>query len=117
MKVVYLASPYSADNDWQKYQNIQNAHLVAKWIWANGIVCISPVSNSAWMEGDIDEQVFIDGDIEILKRCDAVFLSNNWENSNGCNGECDYAKKNNIPIFTTLNELVRWANGKESGDV
>lgn len=117
MKVVYLASPYSADTDWHKYNNIQNAHLSAKYVWQNGMACISPVSNSAWMGGEIKEKTFLDGDIEILKRCDAIFMSGDWRHSKGCLGEMEYAADNCIPIFTTLNELVRWANGKESGDV
>ena len=117
MKVVYLASPYRTNSDWRKYQNIQNAHSSAKYIWDNGCVCINPIGNSAWMGGEIPEKVFLDGDIEILKRCDAIFMNFGWQNSKGCVMEWEYAKNNNIPVFYKLNELVGWAHGEESSNV
>lgn len=36
--------------------------------------------------------------IELLSRCDELWLCPGWENSKGCNIEHDYAQKHNIPI-------------------
>ena len=102
MKVVYLASPYSANTDWDKWCNIRNAHKAAKEIWQHNMACLSPCSNTAFMGGDIKEQIFLDGDIEMLKRCDAIFMNEGWSKSNGCIAEKSYAISNDIPIFDNI---------------
>lgn len=119
-KVVYLATPISINPDcpeagkltpWAVFTNCIAAHLVARRLWKSGLVVISPASNTMFMDGaDIESNTYYYGDLEIVKRCDAVFLNKGWEDSKGCNLERNFAIENNIPVFTDETELLRWAN-------
>ena len=40
-----------------------------------------------------------DSDYELLKRCDAIFLSHGWQNSNGCQRELRHATNLTKQIF------------------
>ena len=111
MKLVYLASPYRSKDEWGLHQNIHHAHKAARQIWQiSSLVCISPCSNTAFFGGDdIPDSVWLEGDIEILRRCDALFLNEGWENSSGCIDEKTFAEKIGLPVFTTLDDLQEWA--------
>jgi hypothetical protein len=49
------------------------------------------------MEGD--RQMFIDGDLEILSRCDAIYMLRGHEKSDGAKGELDLAKRLGLEIL------------------
>ena len=50
----------------------------------------------------------------MLKRCDALIMTDNWLDSSGARAEHDLAIKEGIPVFYSLNEL-RGALGR--GDI
>jgi len=111
MKIVYLASPYRNESEFEVYQNIHRAQKVARQIWALGLVCISPCGNTAFFSGiDIPESEWLDGDLEILRRCDALFANEGWENSLGCTAEMSFARSRGLPICYDLQNLRAWAN-------
>jgi len=51
------------------------------------------------MDGVVPDEVFLAGDIEILKRCDLVVMVPGWENSSGAKEERNVAIEHNIPVF------------------
>ena len=53
-------------------------------------------------------QDFIEGDLNILKKCHAIFFIPGWEDSHGCGIERTYAATYNIPAFNDFNSLD-WA--------
>ncbi len=59
----------------------------------------------AYLNGYLTEEQILDVDCEIVQRCKAVIVAN-WEgeSSGGMKIEVDYAKANDIPVFT-LNSL------------
>ena len=113
MKLIYLASPYGAKSEFGIFTNILNAHLKARELiiklYPDGFI-ISPCSNSAFFGGEeVPEKCSLDGDFEIIKRCDAIFLNKGWENSKGCKAEKKLAESLEIPIFTEEDDLEAWA--------
>ena len=106
MKVIYLASPYRSSpqfgykSEFGLFSNWMSAHEISRRIWKLGAACISPVSNTFCFSGqDIQDEIFIEGDLEIISRCDAVLLNDNWQTSKGCTAEMEFAEANNIKVF------------------
>jgi nucleoside 2-deoxyribosyltransferase len=49
--------------------------------------------------------VWLDGDLELLRRSDAVLLTSDWERSSGARNEVSYARARDIPVFATVDAL------------
>ena len=44
-------------------------------------------------DGACDDSVWLDGDLEILGRCDVIVMMDGWQESNGASRELDVAFK------------------------
>lgn len=108
MKLVYIAGPLRASNGWDVTLNIIKAKALALEVWRLGAVCICPHANTDGFGGVLPEQTWIDGDIEILTRCDAVLMADGWEQSYGACNERLAAMKHGIPVFLSLDLLKEW---------
>ena len=99
MKIVFIIGPYRASSEWELEEHIHNAELVAiKW-WQKGWAVICPHKNSAHFGGLCPDEVWLEGDKEILKRCDAVCLVGGWSKSEGSLSEVALAKERGISIY------------------
>ena len=99
MRVAYIAGAYRAPTVNGIYLNIQKARAVAFEYWHRGYAVICPHTNTALMDGNDDSHVWIDGDIEILKRCDVIIMMAGWEYSDGARHEHDIAESLNKEII------------------
>jgi len=99
LKVAYVVGPYRADTINGVAQNIQKSRDVALRLWKLGYAAICPHSNTAFFDGACPDSVWLEGDIEILKRCDLVVLVDGWENSAGARCEVEVAAAHGIPIY------------------
>lgn len=108
MKVVYIAGPYRAKNEWNVVCNIRNAEHLALAVWRAGAVALCPHKNTALFGGAANDSVWLKGDLELLRRCDAVVLTDDWRDSSGTIDEVLFAIQHNIPVFTLFINLVYW---------
>ncbi len=100
MRVIYTAGPYrSPQGVWGMTQNIARATVIARELWLAGWAVICPHANTAHMDGTDTDHVFLDGDLEILRRCDAVVMLPGWEQSAGSRGERELAVSLGLPIY------------------
>lgn len=116
MKVLYISGKYRAQEwnliykillypIWLIYKyisisiNIYKARKVAIKYWKLGYVSICPHMNTAHMDNHCEAQVFLDGDIAILKRCDIIVMMKDWEYSEGAYKERTVAKRYNLEII------------------
>ncbi len=53
-------------------------------------------------------QFWIDGTLELLRRCDAVILTDDWERSSGARGEAQEAHRLGMPVFHGVEGLRVW---------
>ena len=106
--VVYVAGPFRGPNAWAIEQNIRRAEELSLEVWRMGVAAICPHTNTRFFQGAADDSVWLDGDLEILRRCDAVLLVPGWENSSGTRAEVKEAEAQGIPVFKTLGELFSW---------
>jgi len=110
MKLVYIAGPFRADTAWQVECNIRKAEELSIMVWRLGAACICPHANTRFFDGAAPDEVWLDGYIEILKRCDAVLLvdGNEWRKSRGTRIEVDIAKASGILVFESIPYLRNW---------
>ncbi len=108
MKLVYIAGPYRATTEWGVVQNIRRAEALALAVWKLGAACICPHKNTALFGGSAPDELWLKGDLEILRRCDAVLCSDDWQTSAGAGGEVKLARELGIPVFQSLHELKTW---------
>ena len=108
MKVVYLAGPFRAANSWEIEQNIRRAEALALEVWRAGMACICPHANTRFYQGAAPDEVWLNGDLELVRRCDAVLLTQDWIRSTGARAEKAFAEQHDIPTFNTLTALIAW---------
>jgi hypothetical protein len=96
---VYVAGPYRGINSWEVEQNIRSAENYGMQIAKVGAVPVVPHTMYRFWNGTQTDQFWLNATLEILKRCDAIFMCPNWIDSNGSQSEHNFAKNNEIPIF------------------
>lgn len=108
MKVVYVAGPFRGANAWDIEENIRRAERIALEVWRSGAACVCPHTNTRFFQGAADDAVWLDGDLEILSRCDAIVLTPDWAQSHGARAEEAFAKSRGLPVFCNIQELRDW---------
>jgi len=99
LKVAYVAGPYRAPTPYQTLRNIHEAEYVALKLWQLGYAVICPHKNTSMFDGECEDSVWLDGYLEILKRCDILVLINGWADSKGSIMERDLAILKGIPVY------------------
>ncbi|MGB2984818.1 MAG: DUF4406 domain-containing protein [Phycisphaerae bacterium] len=107
-KVVYLAGPYRADTEYKVHVQIQEAERLALEVWRCGGGCICPQKNTAYFGGALPDSVWLEGDLELVRRADAVIMAPGWMGSSGAVQERTLALELGKPVFESIDELRRW---------
>ena len=114
-KLIYIAGPYRSDSEIGVLGNIQAAEKIAARVWSLGLYALCPHKNSAFFGGITSDENFLQGGLEMLRRCDAVMVvslkSYDGFVSSGTALEIAEARKLNIPIFHRLVDLGVWLDG------
>lgn len=108
MKVVYIVGPFRGSNSWEMEQNIRRAEGLALEVWRMGAACLCPHTNTRFFQGAAPDELWLNGDLELLRRCDAVMMATNWESSQGAKAEREAAITSGKPVFTSLAALAEW---------
>jgi hypothetical protein len=99
LMIIYVAGKYSGDTD----ANIDAARLVAIDVWKSGNVAICPHLNTVHFEQvpdlDLTWEDYLQGDFNIISRCDAMIMVPGWEDSRGAVAERVYAQSLAMPIY------------------
>jgi Domain of unknown function (DUF4406) len=97
--LVYVAGKFRGPDHWAIQKNIQEAERVAWHLWAKGYSVICPHLNTAHFQGSLPDDIWLYGDLEQVRRSDAVVLVPGWAASTGTKGEVEFAKERGIPVF------------------
>ena len=112
MKVIYVAGKYRDERgEYWVRQNILMAEEYALLVWKCGGVALCPHKNTSGFGGAITargDDVWLEGDLELISRCDAVWAIPDWENSSGAVKEVEFAKARNIPVLYHLTEVHKF---------
>lgn len=118
-KVIYIAGPFRArvpgkdpavQDAWGIQTNVMRAMDLALKVWQAGAVALCPHANTMFFQNayGVDDSIWLDGDLELLKRSDAVLLVSGWESSTGAKAEVEYAVSIGKPVFYTMREAEEW---------
>ena len=111
MKLIYICGPIRNDDANVQRRNITKGIEAAKAIWQAGAAAFCPHMCAYFWNDDApaNEQTnYIEGDLEMIKRCDAVLALPGWVSSVGASAEVCCARGNSIAILDSLEEAVRW---------
>lgn len=99
-KLIYVAGPYrSARGIDGIFENIVLARRYARSIWLRGDVAICPHMNTAFMDSDdVPSDVWLEGDLLMLGRCDGIAMIPGWESSTGATDELEFAMSRGLDI-------------------
>lgn len=105
MKVVYVAGPYRGPDNWTIENNIRRAEALSLDVWRAGAAAICPHANTRFFQGAAPDEVWLDGDLEILRRCDAILMTPDWERSAGARAEHQEAMVAGLAILYSIADL------------
>jgi len=114
MRVIYIAGPFRApnpdgtNNAWRTQENIMRAMDLAREVWRLGHAALCPHANTMFFQNTAPDAVWLEGDLEMMRRCDGVLLVEGWEQSQGASAEAEEAVTLGIPIFSNLERLKTW---------
>ena len=123
-KVIYVAGPFRAVNRdgspdmFRVQQNVMRAMALGLEVWKRGAVALVPHGNTWCYTGaaGLPDEVWLDGDLELVRRSDAVLLAEDWARSRGAYQEQALAHTLNLPVFYTLQQLDDWLRDKSADD-
>ena len=98
MKVVYISGRYRGESEGEVFDNIIHARSAALELWGQGFAVICPHTNSMFMGSQMFDNAFLDGDLEIVKRCDIIYMLRGWEQSVGAKRELGVAVEMGLEI-------------------
>jgi len=99
MKVVYIAGPFTGATAWDIEQNVRRAEEAALEVAGLGAMPLCPHTNSRFFYGQNTPEFWYEGTMELLRRCDAILLLPDWQESKGCIAEEAEAKRLGLPRF------------------
>jgi hypothetical protein len=117
LKRVYIAGPYSADNVVDVLKNIGRGESAAAYLFSIGFAPFCPwhdkdfIIKNFYRNFKVNE--FYDYSMAWLEVSDAILLIGNWQESKGTLLEIKQARKLNIPIFESEQELIEWRNNND----
>lgn len=113
MRVIYIAGPFRGPNSWEIEENIRRAERLALDVWRLGAAAVCPHTNTRFFQGAAADEVWLDGDLAILAKCDGILMTPDWQRSSGATAELRFAESRGLPVFLTLEDLTAWLNAQE----
>jgi hypothetical protein len=112
VRVVYIAGPFRGPNAWEIEQNIRRAETLSLEVWRMGAVALCPHTNTRFFQGAADDAVWLEGDLVLLSRCDAILMTPDWERSTGARAEHAAAVELGMPILYSVDACRSWVSAR-----
>jgi len=105
---VYIAGPIESSG--HVALNVRNAILVAEDLYKHGIMGFVPHLSVVWnmVTPDCTYKRWLGYDFQIILRCDALLRLPG--KSDGADKEVKFARKNNVPVYYSMKEMVEALN-------
>ena len=111
IRLVYVAGRYRAPTVWERDCNIHAARKIGALVVGAGAYPVIPQSNTSHFDGLADDPFWLDGTLQLMRRCDAVIMCPGWEASQGATGERAEALRLGLPVLYDIGELRHWLEG------
>ena len=108
VKIVYVAGKYRGPTMWAIEQNVRRAEELGLRVAEVGAMPLMPHCNTRYFHGLLEDSFWLEGTLELLRRCDAVILVSGWYGSIGAKGEKEEAERLGLPVFESVAALRHW---------
>lgn len=105
IKLIYIAGALRG-NTFKKWLNIRKAKNVAETLWRLDVAVYSPHLNSGWLDSPETDVFLLPANIDIMLRCDAIYVMDNWRKSEGTKKEITEALRLRMPVYFNLGHLL-----------
>jgi len=105
LKVIYISGAITAKTPYQRWLNARHSEEVMINLLKAGWAVICPHKNTENLDGSINRNLstehdfWIKMDLELLRRCDAIYMLRNYRHSVGSKAELKEAKKLGLDIY------------------
>ena len=101
MKVIYVSGPYRAGTEAGVQENIHRAWVETARLWSAGFAVICPHKNTEHMEGleGVSNDDILAGELELVSRCDAIYMLKGWVKSDGAKAEHTEAGRLGLKVY------------------
>jgi len=107
MQVVFVSGPFRAPTQWGIETNVRHAEEVSLKLWQKGYAVICPHTMTRNFQGAAPDEVWLKGDLELLRRCDAIYMLIGWPHSTGARDEYAEAVVRGMRMyFEAANDLL-----------
>lgn len=108
MIMVYVAGAYSAPTPEGVEENCRRAREVGVQLAAVSpqVFPVIPHQTGRDIEHIGDYQFWIEGTLELMRRCDAVMMVHGWQTSKGAVAERRVALQRGIPVIYSVEEMA-----------
>tara|TARA_R100000687_G_scaffold83707_1_gene89680 strand:+ start:34829 stop:35185 length:357 start_codon:yes stop_codon:yes gene_type:complete len=109
-KLIYVAGPYRGVTQEAIKLNIAVAKQVGKLVAQKGWMPVIPHLNTCEFEliaPELKDEFWLEGTMELMRRCWAVVLCPGWQNSSGTLAEIKEAKRLNLTVYETEHHVPK----------
>lgn len=106
MKQIYIAAPYFSKCPIERKLNVQAARYIGYKLAKKGFSPVMPTVNTDGFENSNTGEFWYEASLDLMKRCDAVYVLDGSDDSTGVAMECKAAHRCHIPVFITMAALV-----------
>ena len=102
MRLIYVAGPFRSSTCWGVFQNVRWAEKAALRLADEGWAVLCPHLNTAWFDQsypEIPTQAYLEGGLEMVKRCDAIYMLKDFSSSEGSMAELACAINNGLDVI------------------
>ena len=109
-KIIYVSGKYSGKTRQIIHKNIMVARTASIQIWSKGAIALCPHLNTYHFDSacKVTYDEYLEGDLQLLDSCDAIYMLPNWKNSKGAVIEHNEAKIRKIPILYSMEEVEKF---------
>ncbi len=117
--LIYVAGPYRSASRWQLEQNIRAAEEYGYQIAKLGAYPVIPHANTRgyFEDAQPDAQFWLEGTLQLMRGCSALFMLPQWPMSSGARGEHLEALRLGKPIFEDLSQLGAFIRARQAASV
>jgi hypothetical protein len=98
LPLIYIAGPFRGPTPLDVRRNVEAARDLGLRVAQAGGSPVIPHTMTADFDKQLDDQFWLDGTMELLRRCDAIVLTNNWAWSTGARAEVEVATAIEMPV-------------------
>ena len=93
MPLIYVAGRFRGPTAWDIEENVRFAERFGLFVAKLGAMPVIPHANTRYFQGQMDDQFWIDGTLQLLNACHGAIFIPDWRNSVGARGEWDATPK------------------------